>query len=57
MHKDNETGLKEGGVIEMSTTVLRVALFRFVFTYLPIVLIIVIDMWRQLWYHLHEWHV
>ena len=31
--KDNETGLKEGGVIEMSTTVLSIyvmhALFRF----------------------------
>ena len=33
--KDNETCLKEGGGIEMSSTVLsiRVPLFRFVFTY------------------------
>ena len=37
--KDNETGLKEGRVIEMSTTVLSIyvmhALFAFVF-YLPL---------------------
>ena len=35
--KDNKTGLKERGVIEMSTTVLpfaMLALFAFVFTYL-----------------------
>ena len=35
--EDNETGLKEGGVIEMSTTVLSIyamhALLRFVNTY------------------------
>ena len=32
--KANETGLKEGGGIEMSTTVLHSRSIRFVFTYL-----------------------
>ena len=32
--KVNETGLKEGGGIEMSTTVLHSRSIRFVFTYL-----------------------